>query len=296
MSEDKRKDGKESHSESDTADSDDRVKGNAASRARNRTVLLTPDITGQVRSLLNHEQRPVKDPLGELLPPLSGPGSNPSGSSGSGGGTKGIDFGGDLSTDSETRRKVAGESAPKPVGGKSSARTVFLQRDQLPPSYVVNPTQAGAGEAESRPTPSPFAAAPVAKPSPPAVNVPRPPASKIVGFLVSFDADANGDVYELRAGRWLLTSRPTDHGECIIVDDDTISPLHAILRVAKEGKVQVLDQLSEYGTGYTPAGSKTEKEISGSMATINHGDTVRFGKRHFILCLVPPHGVTKGEE
>ena len=115
----------------------------------------------------------------------------------------------------------------------------------------------------------------------------KAPKTKIVGFLISFDADQNGDVYEIRSGRWLLTSRPTDHGDYILIQDESISPLHAIIRATGEGRIQVLDQLSEFGTAVVRKGSEDEEDSTGTMVNVDHGDTVRFGKRKFTVCLVP---------
>ena len=121
----------------------------------------------------------------------------------------------------------------------------------------------------------------------PAVPVQKAPASKVVGFLVSYDKDAHGEVYEVRAGRWLLTSRPTDHGDYILVNDESISPLHAIVRATKEGKIQVLDQLSEFGTGVIRAGAEQEEEVAGAMVGVDHGDSIRFGERFFVVVTIP---------
>lgn len=121
----------------------------------------------------------------------------------------------------------------------------------------------------------------------PPVTPQKVPATKVVGFLVSYDKDQNGEVYEIRAGRWLLTSRPTDHGDYILVNDDTISPLHAIVRATKEGKIQVLDQLSEFGTGVMRAGQSEEEEVAGAMVGVEHGDTIRFGERFFMVVTIP---------
>jgi pSer/pThr/pTyr-binding forkhead associated (FHA) protein len=115
----------------------------------------------------------------------------------------------------------------------------------------------------------------------------RSPKSRIVGFFISFDKLENGEVFEIRVGRWLLTSRTTDHGDNILIDDESVSPLHAIVRATSEGKLQVLDQLSEFGTGVTRVGSSNEDEVAGAMVNLSHGDKVRFGKRHFVVCIVP---------
>jgi hypothetical protein len=112
------------------------------------------------------------------------------------------------------------------------------------------------------------------------------PTAKIVGFLICYDENEFGEVFEIRAGRKLITSRPTDHGEYLLIDDETVSPLHAILRATKEGKVQVLDQLSEYGTGVIRKGQDEEIEVSGGLEEIFDGDVVRFGEREFQVCMI----------
>ncbi len=258
---------------------EDKLKGGASSRARNRTVMLTPDVTGHVRSLLHNEsnEKPLSDPLSQLLPPLSGataPSAKPA----------------ELSHDLPEESEPAPDSRNNP-SSRSAARTMFLERENLPQTFSPSSPPAISTPVPTTPPPSgkqnlgsqkPVATAMSAQPQPQ-----RAPESPIVGFLISFDRNEFGEVYEVRAGRWLLTSRPTDHGDYILVDDSTISPLHAIIRASREGKIQVLDQLSEFGTGYTPQGEGDEREISGTMVSVGHGDFVRFGKRYFVVCLVP---------
>lgn len=111
--------------------------------------------------------------------------------------------------------------------------------------------------------------------------------TKLIGFLVSFDVEPNGEVSELRVGRWILTNKVVSDSNCVVVVDDSISQLHAIVRVTADGKVQILDQLSEVGTGITRVGSEEEEELVGAMALVGHGDKIRFGKRIFYLCLLP---------
>jgi hypothetical protein len=117
--------------------------------------------------------------------------------------------------------------------------------------------------------------------------VSKGPRQKLVGFLVSYDTDPLGEVLELRVGRWLVTSRPTDQGDYVLIDDPTISPLHAILRSGADGQVRLLDQLSEHGSGIVRSGKSEEETLTGSLAQVNHGDSVRLGKRHFCVCLLP---------
>jgi hypothetical protein len=114
--------------------------------------------------------------------------------------------------------------------------------------------------------------------------------SQLVGFLVSYDYDPSGSYVELRKGRLLITSETDASGNCLIVDHDTVSPMHAVMRIADGGAVQVLDQLSEYGTrvvrgeGSQDAGE--EVLLSGDKASVRNGDILSFGDRKFHVCLV----------
>ena len=62
--------------------------------------------------------------------------------------------------------------------------------------------------------------------------------------------------------------------------------MHAILRIDASGVVQVLDQLSEYGTKIKRFGSQEEEQISGEKSTIEHGDIIKFGDRTFHVCIL----------
>lgn len=110
--------------------------------------------------------------------------------------------------------------------------------------------------------------------------------SKILGVLVSFDDNPMGTLTELRVGRWLVTSQPTDLGDFIMIDDPSVSPLHGIIRASANGKLQVLDQLSEYGTVITKSLTGEEIDIAGKMVEIEHGDKIKFGERNFHVCLI----------
>ena len=114
--------------------------------------------------------------------------------------------------------------------------------------------------------------------------------SQLVGFLVSYDYDPLGSYVELRKGRLLVSSDADASGNCLIVDHDTVSPMHAIMRIADGGAVQVLDQLSEYGTRIVRGGSGQdageELLLSGDKASIRNGDVLSFGERKFHVCLV----------
>ncbi|MCB0358610.1 MAG: FHA domain-containing protein, partial [Bdellovibrionales bacterium] len=205
-----------------------------------------------------------RDPLADLLPPMSGEHMR-----------------------SEPRPS---EALAESTGGFFRQEEDAEERDPTGRMRRANQTRAQMLEPAEGAGMSGGAAAPrvsVRVPGATSPVVSSSPRSRVVGFLISYDADENGEVFELRAGRWLLTSRPTDHGDYILVDDESISPLHAIIRATKEGVIQVLDQLSEFGSAVTKAGSSDEEEITGSMVKVAHGDCIRFGERRFIVCLIP---------
>jgi hypothetical protein len=303
----------------------------SASRARNKTVMLSPEMTGQVRALLqeggfsentaDNWKSSGSSPIEDFLPPLTdwetpSPADKSAGEkdregkqshadSGPTGkfGRSEIDEMIDPRTHQEEKRNslfdpMTSISAPPRTGSMTRAFQVppsfGEQEPEQPskaaqPSFTVNRAASVGGGARSggsaggRAPRTPVDAAP-GRNAPVASTAER---TKVVGFLVSFDNDKNGEIYEIRTGRWLITSRPTDHGDYILINDETVSPLHAILRATKDGKVQVLDQLSEHGTGVRRVGASGETEVAGSLETIGHGDLVRFGQRHFVLCVVP---------
>ena len=262
----------------------DKFESTIASRARNRTVMLTPDVAGQVRSLITGEgdagtAAARRDALNELLPPAHPDFERPRGPpSGRASGPRG----GGIPESSSPWKNVT-EPLPQPgrpqfgpSGPMHSVSTNFPLPSREMRSADLRTSHGGVASEQPMSAPAPRK---------------RAVKSKIVGFLISYDKDQFGEIFELRTGRWLITSRPIEHGEYLLMEDDSISPLHGILRVTDDGKIQILDQLSEFGTGVTPAGATTENEVAGAMTNIHHGDLVRFGKRRFVTCLVPDRSV-----
>ncbi len=226
-------------------DKEEEFGNDTSTRARNRTVMLTPEITGQVRKMLAQE------------------------------------IGGESHSAPSTRATPAAAplgSSYHAAGQGSSGAGMFRE-----------PSHPGVGSGFTTPTSSAFHPVQAAVQPPPQAHQPVKTTARntpVVGFLVSFDSDQNGEVFELRTGRWIVSSEQTTSGNFIIVLDPTVSPLHAILRVSASGEIQVLDQLSEHGTGVTRSGGGTEEQLTGSMAGLEHGDTVRFGKRVFHVCII----------
>ncbi len=286
---------------------------NAASRARNRTVMLTPEMTGQVRALLYQDQGESpgagggggggdegrRDPINELLPPMDWSRPDRQGVPGLGGdmgretGMAADDFGRDLMHHAETERDSRGGSTGKidtaPVhealaqhAAPEPMRRPQAQAPAAGPGFSVN------AAASSRSQPSSTSVGARRFGGDPRQRV--APMTRIVGFFISFDREKNGEVHEIRAGRWLVTSRPTDQGEYLLIEDPSVSPLHAIVRATKDGKIEVLDQLSEFGTTVIKSATGDEVDAAGVRVSVGHGDIVRFGERAFVICTVPKVG------
>ena len=217
-----------------------------APRARNRTVMLTPEITGQVRARLAQD-------FGHV--------------SGAGGSAKSMEG---LPTSSELGGGAQGGyfTAPAARG-----------RPVVPPESPV-----------MHPEPRINRAAPAPAQYEGREGLVWQKKTPVVGFLVSYDANANGDVYELRSGRLIVTSESAGQGNYLLIKDESVSPMHAILRISQSGEVQVLDQLSEFGTRIRRFGGEEEKELSGDKGTVEHGDILSFGSRKFHVCMIanPP--------
>ena len=108
----------------------------------------------------------------------------------------------------------------------------------------------------------------------------------LVGFLVSFDRHENGEYYVLRTGRLVISNEVPTAGSYLLLEDDSVSPMHAVLRVGKDGKIQILDQLSESGTKIIKANHGGELDLSGDKTELQHGDLIILGNRQFALCVI----------
>jgi len=208
----------------DELESKDEYSGDKASRARNRTVMLSPEMTGEVRARFAKESEGEPKPFSQPGSGLFQPAARPD----------------------ETASKQISAPAPEQNPVASSSKNLASGVDG-------------------------------------AVWVKESP---VIGFLVSYDANPNGQIVELRSGRIIVTSEPASTGNFIILHDESVSPMHAILRITEAGEVQVLDQLSEFGTKIKRFGESEEEELSGEKSTIEHGDVISFGNRAFHVCII----------
>jgi hypothetical protein len=229
MDNDKTTDFDESSSGKDTE-----FQGDTNTRARNRTVMLTPEVTGEVRARLAQDMSSAA----YTARPASG------------------------AAGFESPLSTRGGGFSSPIPDPSNARSGGFAA----PAYGAPMTTA--------------AAAPIKE------GTVWGKETALVGFLVSFDSNPNGTVFELRSGRLIVTSENPGTGNFLIVKDESVSPMHAIMRISASGEIQVLDQLSEFGTRVQRFGSEEEEELSGDKSTLEHGDVIKFGNRRFHVCLI----------
>lgn len=209
----------------------------SSSRARNRTVMLSPEVTGEVRARLAQDvSQPYQPAVPAARPAAADSGFTPA---------------------SQLASSIPGFAPP--AESRHRAEPHFTEQAR----HAANSVQAKGD------------------------RVIWPKESPLIGFFVSFDRNSNGQVFELRVGRLIITSEHSAGGNCLVVDDASVSPMHAIVRISAAGEIQVLDQLSEFGTRVKRFGSDEEQVLSGDKTTLDHGDVVKFGNRSFYVCLIP---------
>ncbi len=232
--------------------------GDSASRARNRTVMLTPEVTGQVRALLNQED--LSDNQADGFAPINS--ANP--------------------VNSLITRDTVRES----TRATGTFNAPYAERRELPITPEKREVIQPVATRDNTPTNAPIDSTLVQTVRQQGQGITTEKMTKLIGFLVSFDEGEVGEVLDLRVGRWILSNDKGTEGNFLIVKHKSVSPLHAILKISDAKEIQVLDQLSENGTTIKKTDGSEEK-LSGSVSTVGHGDTVVFGSRKFSVCLIP---------
>lgn len=299
------------------AEEEAQPKSEKAARARNKTVMLSPDITGQVRARLAQEhagQAPLFNDSGEskiaqvfhqgLVPgkpqstqifdddweSVAGKLSE------HGGASEGWDSSPlastpspEAQTEGETSLRV--DDPPFPVRNPAQhiiGREAFGKdnRPQTGGSRTPLSDPLSPGAAQGRQIVQPQGAQlQTAKPEG-VTAIWTGELGPIVGFLVSYDEKEAGEECVLRSGRMIVSSSVGGEGNILFVPSKTVSTMHAILRMNKVGDIQILDQLSEHGTKIQRGDTGAVEEISGEKASLFHGDIVQFGERRFYVCVV----------
>ena len=187
-------------------------------------------------------------------------------------------------SEEETFMKV--EEPPR-LSGEIDSGGVSLMEAEQSSEVSASDTDAVAIHMKERSDAEMFAVNPDHRKQP-AHRLPPPSANggALVGFLVAFDADPRGMFVELREGRMIVTSESVGAAPCLVIEDSSVSPMHAIMKISSGEPIYILDQLSEFGTRIIHADSGEEESLSGEKGAARHGDVVLFGEKKFHVCLV----------
>lgn len=109
---------------------------------------------------------------------------------------------------------------------------------------------------------------------------------ELVGFLVAIVDGRSAETIPLRTGRWLINGPEGAKGPGIItIDDSSVSPFHATLRVVNSRTIHFRDQLSDHGTSVLRKLGDTRTPTD--TDELQHGDVFVVGKRAFTVCIIP---------
>jgi hypothetical protein len=281
-------------------DSNDK-KGAGTIRARNKTVMLSPEITGQVRAKLASEA--------VARPGSAGVDSRKVAVESSGGLHRTVpNAGAAIQSRSATIMvppddvsRVRSAPLPDPLSSHQDLPTRSAS-GYANPGFGGQRTNAGSyGAPPLRPEPveeTTAASAHHAEPAPPQepqhLTVSYTKKGVLVGFLITQHFNEEGDFVPLYAGRMMVSgdldgvtpgATPGQWNK-LVLKDESVSGMHAIMKV-QGGEIQVLDQLSEHGTKIIKTATAEELELTNGRGTLEHGDTVIFGNVALKVCLVP---------
>lgn len=106
---------------------------------------------------------------------------------------------------------------------------------------------------------------------------------RLMGWLVSFK-DPKGTAFEVREGKFFVTSSSLKESD-FIIDDESISTPHALVTISNSNGILIQDLMSDLGIYLKEAGQNEyiKKETS---FKVHHGDRVKFGNVEYVVCLV----------
>lgn len=108
---------------------------------------------------------------------------------------------------------------------------------------------------------------------------------KLFGWLIAFGNDSNGAASEIRAGRFFIGRQKLRSADMLIPDSSVSTP-HCMVTSSSEAGLLVQDLMSEKGTFYKKAGSRSYLQVH-HVVELGHGDWLKFGEYEVMVCLVP---------
>lgn len=106
----------------------------------------------------------------------------------------------------------------------------------------------------------------------------------VIGWFVDL-ADKNGSPIELREGHFFISKSKLKEND-LIVDHDSISTPHALVRVSRKVGVEMQDLMSEKGVQLKRFGGSSFSTHDERL-TLGHGDVVRLGEVEYLVVIIP---------
>ena len=107
----------------------------------------------------------------------------------------------------------------------------------------------------------------------------------LIGFLITFNNNPNGDFYELREGKLVITSQMNKNMNSLVINDESIAVMHAVMKITSN-KITLLDPFGENVTTLKHFNSDEVIELSEESEIIKDKDIVTFGNVTFKVCLI----------
>ncbi|MCC6220305.1 MAG: FHA domain-containing protein [Deltaproteobacteria bacterium] len=106
----------------------------------------------------------------------------------------------------------------------------------------------------------------------------------LFGWFVRYDEQGRGSATEIRTGRFFVSAEKLKDVD-LVIEDETISTPHCVVRASVSDGLRVQDLLSEGGTFVRRRNEGRFYEYSDAV-TLEHGDWLRFGDYEVLVCLV----------
>jgi Uncharacterised protein family UPF0547/FHA domain len=107
----------------------------------------------------------------------------------------------------------------------------------------------------------------------------------LVGWFVSFE-DPKRKSIEIRGNKFFITRTQIRPGD-LVVDNESVSSPHALVKVVDGGKVYLQDLLSEHGSAFKDPNSTEYNPVTDGV-TISSGSFIKLGNSEFLLVMIPP--------
>ncbi|MCB0345647.1 MAG: FHA domain-containing protein [Bdellovibrionales bacterium] len=106
----------------------------------------------------------------------------------------------------------------------------------------------------------------------------------LLGWLVHYDEDGDGEAIEIRTGRFFICNEQLKDTD-LVIDDDSLSTPHCVVKASFGEGLIVQDLLSEAGTFIKRAEEDNFLQYEEAVP-VEHGDWVRLGNYEMLVCLV----------